>query len=61
MNDNLANTMPFSQLMGVNVTEATIASVIGEIDVREDLCTTRGVVVMAYRITHAHQIIADDD
>ena len=44
MSDNLANTMPFSQMMGVNVTEASTASVIGEIEVREDLCTTGGIM-----------------
>ena len=44
MSDNLANTMPFSQMMGVSVTEATTASVIGEIEVREDLCTTGGIM-----------------
>jgi uncharacterized protein (TIGR00369 family) len=44
MSDNLANTMPFSQVMGVNVTEATSASVVGEIEVREDLCTTGGIM-----------------
>ena len=44
MSDNLANAMPFSQMMGVSVTEATTASVIGEIEVRKDLCTTGGIM-----------------
>lgn len=44
MSDNPANAMPFSQMMGVSVTEATAVSVVGEIEVREDLCTTGGIM-----------------
>lgn len=49
---NLADTLPFAKLMGVNVIEATPARVIGELTVREDLCTSGGTLhggaVMAF-------------
>ena len=42
--DNLADTMPFSRLMGVNVTHADRDLIKGELAVREDLCTTNGIL-----------------
>ncbi|MBA4009641.1 MAG: phenylacetic acid degradation protein [Erythrobacter sp.] len=36
--------MPFSKLMGVTVTAASAQGVEGEITVREDLCTTGGIM-----------------
>ena len=42
MSDNLADTMPFSKLMGVRITEAGKAQVTGELTVRADLCTAGG-------------------
>ena len=44
MNDNLASTMPFSTLMGVEVTDATPEQVRGTLTVRDDLCTTGGIL-----------------
>jgi uncharacterized protein (TIGR00369 family) len=39
---SLADHMPFSKLMGVNVLEASAERVVAELVVREDLCTTGG-------------------
>lgn len=44
MSGNLAESMPFSKLMGVQVTEATRERVVGELLVREDLCTAGGIL-----------------
>jgi 1,4-dihydroxy-2-naphthoyl-CoA hydrolase len=41
---NLADTMPFSKLMGVEVTESSKERVIGKLVVREDLCTAGGIL-----------------
>lgn len=41
---NLADTMPLAKLMGVNVMEATADKVIAELTVRDDLCTSGGVL-----------------
>jgi uncharacterized protein (TIGR00369 family) len=41
---NPADAMPFSRLMGVVVTAAGKDAVEGEIIVRDDLCTTRGIM-----------------
>ena len=50
--DNPADFMPFSRLMGVQVTLATPEKVVGEMLVRPDLCTARntlhGGAVMAF-------------
>ena len=45
---NLADQMPFSKLMGVEVTESSKERVVGTLVVREDLCTAGGILV-AYR------------
>tara|TARA_R110000787_G_C13216901_1_gene425755 strand:- start:136 stop:501 length:366 start_codon:yes stop_codon:yes gene_type:complete len=36
--------MPFSKLMGVKVTRSTKESIVGELLVRPDLCTTGGIL-----------------
>ncbi|MDX2234097.1 MAG: PaaI family thioesterase [Hyphomonadaceae bacterium] len=41
---NLAESMPFSALMGVEVTEASKSRVIGRMTVRADLCTAGGIL-----------------
>lgn len=41
---NPADTMPFAKLMGVNVTEASADKVVGELLVRDDLCTAGGIL-----------------
>lgn len=41
---NPADAMPFSRLMGVTVTSASADAVRGELLVREDLCTTGGIL-----------------
>lgn len=41
---SLADTMPFAKLMGVDVLEASADKVIGEILVRDDLCTAGGIL-----------------
>jgi 1,4-dihydroxy-2-naphthoyl-CoA hydrolase len=41
---NPADTMPFAKLMGVNVVEATPDKVVGELTVRDDLCTAGGIL-----------------
>jgi len=46
------NIMPFAKLMGVTIIEATAESVIAELFVREDLCTSNSILhggaVMAF-------------
>lgn len=44
MTDNLADTMPFSKLMGVEVTSADKDLVVGKLVVRPDLCTAWGTL-----------------
>jgi uncharacterized protein (TIGR00369 family) len=44
MSGNLAETMPFSKLMGVRITEADKTQVTGELTVRADLCTAGGIM-----------------
>lgn len=41
---NLAATMPFATLMGVEIEEATPDRVIGTLLVRDDLCTAGGIL-----------------
>lgn len=41
---NLADTMPFAKLMGINVLEASAERVVAELVVREDLCTSGGIL-----------------
>ncbi len=52
MTPNPADTMPFSRLMGVKITSATKDEIKGEIQVRDDLCTTgsimHGGAIMAF-------------
>ena len=44
MSNNPANAMPFSKLMGVVVTTAEKDRVVGELVVRDDLCTAGGIL-----------------
>lgn len=44
MNANLAHSMPFAKLVGVEVTGATSDAIEGYLDVRDDLCTTGGII-----------------
>jgi len=44
MSRNLAETMPFSKLMGVRIVEADATRVTGELTVRADLCTAGGIM-----------------
>ncbi len=44
MSSNLADTMPFSKLMGVRIVEADTKRVTGELTVRADLCTAGGIM-----------------
>ncbi|WP_333806929.1 PaaI family thioesterase [Phenylobacterium sp.] len=44
MSDNAADVMPFAKLMGVQVEEATKERVRAHLVVREDLCTTGGIL-----------------
>jgi uncharacterized protein (TIGR00369 family) len=41
---NVADVMPFSKLMGIEITEASIERVSGRLAVRPDLCTTGGIL-----------------
>ena len=41
---NPADAMPFSKLMGVQITAASADAVEGEITVRDDLCTAGGIM-----------------
>jgi len=41
---NLADMMPFSKLMGVEVQEASAERVVATMRVREDLCTAGGIL-----------------
>jgi 1,4-dihydroxy-2-naphthoyl-CoA hydrolase len=41
---NPADTMPFAKLMGVNVLEASADKIVGELTVRDDLCTAGGIL-----------------
>jgi 1,4-dihydroxy-2-naphthoyl-CoA hydrolase len=41
---NLADTMPFARLMGVKVLEATAEKIVAEMAVRDDLCTSGGIL-----------------
>lgn len=49
---NLANTMPFATLMGVEITEASAERVVATLKVRPDLCTAgdilHGGAIMAF-------------
>ena len=49
---NLADSMPFSSLMGVEVSEASAERVVGTLSVRADLCTAghilHGGAIMAF-------------
>jgi len=44
MSTNPADTMPFSKLMGVEITNASKESVTGKLTIRADLCTTGGIM-----------------
>jgi 1,4-dihydroxy-2-naphthoyl-CoA hydrolase len=44
MTTNLADTMPFSRLMGVEVEQASPELIRGRLLVRDDLCTTGGIL-----------------
>lgn len=44
MTTNPADLMPFSKLMGVKVTSAEKDRIVGELVVREDLCTVGGIL-----------------
>jgi len=52
---NLADSMPFSKLMGVEITESSRERVVGTLVVREDLCTAGGILhggaIMAFADT----------
>lgn len=39
-----ADLMPFAKLMGVNIIEANAERVVGELVVRDDLCTAGGIL-----------------
>lgn len=41
---NLADTMPLAKVLGVSVSEATADKVVGQLLVREDLCTAGGIL-----------------
>jgi uncharacterized protein (TIGR00369 family) len=41
---NLADTMPFAKLMGLKVLEASSDRIVGELVVRDDLCTAGGIM-----------------
>jgi len=44
MSTNPADTMPFSKLVGVKIIDASKESVTGKLTVRDDLCTTGGIM-----------------
>jgi uncharacterized protein (TIGR00369 family) len=44
MTDNIADAMPFSRLMGVQIDLATPQRIVGRLVVRDDLCTTGGIL-----------------
>ncbi len=44
MTSNPAHTMPFAKLLGVDVEEATKEKIRGRLLVREDLCTSGGIL-----------------
>ena len=52
MSANPAHSMPFAKLVGVEITSATPEAIEGYLDVRDDLCTTGGIIhggaVMAF-------------
>ncbi|MEZ6023115.1 MAG: PaaI family thioesterase [Hyphomonadaceae bacterium] len=52
---NPADAMPFAKLMGVIITEATQDRVVGDLEVRADLCTAGGILhggaIMAFADT----------
>ena len=41
---NAADAMPFSRLMGVRVTDAKPDRIVGDLTVRDDLCTAGGIM-----------------
>ena len=55
MSTNLAAAIPFSHLMGIEITEATPERVVGTMTVRADLCTLANILhggaVMAFADT----------
>ena len=52
MSANPAHSMPFAKLVGVEITSATAEAIEGYLDVRDELCTTGGIIhggaVMAF-------------
>ena len=52
MSANPAHSMPFARLVGVEITSATSEAIEGYLDVRDELCTTDGIIhggaVMAF-------------
>lgn len=52
MSANPSHSMPFAKLVGVEITSATAEAIGGYLDVRDELCTTGGIIhggaVMAF-------------
>ena len=52
MSANPAHSMPFARLVGVEISSATSEAIEGYLDVRDELCTTGGIIhggaVMAF-------------
>ena len=44
MTSNSAHTMPFAKMLGVDIEEATKEKIRGRLVVRDDLCTTGGIL-----------------
>ena len=44
MTDDIADTMPFSRLIGVQVDSASPERIVGRLEVTDDLCTTGGIL-----------------
>lgn len=44
MTSNPAHTMPFAKMLGVDIEEATKEKIRGRLVVRDDLCTTGGIL-----------------
>jgi 1,4-dihydroxy-2-naphthoyl-CoA hydrolase len=44
MTDNIADAMPFSRLIGVQVDSATPERIVARLEVTDDLCTTGGIL-----------------
>lgn len=44
MNNNIADAMPFSRLIGVQVESATPERIVARLEVTDDVCTTGGIL-----------------